>query len=303
MRDKSLFRRGAIGIVSLWLVSLALAPNLLVLGASFLRRGTVDYFDFTFTLDNYSRLFDPTVAAVFADSIVLALGTTLICLALGYPFAYIMARVDKRYRGVLLLLVIIPFWTNSLIRTYALITIISANGLLNSLLLWLGLIENPLQIMYTRTAVFIGLTYTLLPFMILPLYASIEKLDTRLLEASRDLGANALQTFTRVSLPLTVPGILAGCMLVFLPALGLFYIPDILGGAKDLILGNYIKDQFLSARDWPFGSAISVMLTAIMALLLLLYWRDAEKANRRSGRGRGGGPSAAPPEIEHGGAL
>ncbi|MEW5773877.1 MAG: spermidine/putrescine ABC transporter permease PotB [Thermodesulfobacteriota bacterium] len=271
--DRSLFRTLAVGGVMAWLLVFVAAPNLLVLGASFASRGETEFLALPVSLDSYSRLLSPLFAGIFADSFYLAAGTTLLCLLAGYPFAYILARLPKARRPVLLLLVIIPFWTNSLIRTYALVFILKTEGLLNDLLLGLGLASEPLSLLYTDAAVFVGLTYTLLPFMILPLYASIEKLDERLLEAARDLGASRPRVFWRITVPLTAPGIAAGCMLVFLPSFCLFYIPDILGGAKTLLVGNFIKNQFLSARDWPLGSAASMLLTGVMALLVALRLR------------------------------
>jgi spermidine/putrescine transport system permease protein len=250
------------------------------LTASFMMRGDTEFLAPLPTLDNYLRMLDTLHLDVFWNSAYLATGTTLFCLIPGYPFAYCLARRTRRYRQVLLLLVIIPFWTSSLIRTYAMIILFKTKGLLNSLLLGLGIVDQPLQLLYTNMAVFAGLTYSLFPFMVLPLYASIEKLDMRLVEAARDLGAGRLQIFTRIVLPLTLPGIVAGCMLVFLPALGMFYIPDLLGGAKTLLIGNLIKNQFLSARDWPFGSALSVVLTAIMVVLLLVYQASVRKTRR-----------------------
>jgi spermidine/putrescine transport system permease protein len=168
--------------------------------------------------------------------------------------------------------VVIPFWTSSLIRTYAMVIILKTNGVMNSFLQWLGLIQEPIQLLYTPAAVVVGLVYSLLPFMVLPLYATIEKLDMRLIEAAKDLGARNVRIFWSIIIPLTMPGIIAGSMLVFLPALGMFYIPDLLGGAKALLIGNLIQNQFLSARDWPFGAAVSVILVLVMSLLLVLYY-------------------------------
>jgi spermidine/putrescine transport system permease protein len=236
-----------------------------------MERSPVRFLEPVFSLQGYRMIFTSGFLKIFMSSVFLAALTSAVCLLAGYPFAYILARSNQRYRNLLLLLVIIPFWTNSLIRTYALIFIIKTNGLLNALLLKLGIISVPLSMMYTDFAVLIGLVYTLMPFMILPLYASIEKLDPRYLEAARDLGAGKLQTFFHVTLPLTLPGIIAGIMLVFLPALGMFYIPDILGGAKSMLVGNFIKNQFLTSRDWPAGASASVVLTLIMAILLLAY--------------------------------
>jgi spermidine/putrescine transport system permease protein len=176
----------------------------------------------------------------------------------------------------------IPFWTNSLIRTYALVMMLKANGVINQVLMALGLIEMPLQLMYTQVAVFIGLVYTLLPFMILPLYAALKAVDPRLVEAGRDLGANWLNTFFRITVPLTTPGIIAGCMLVFLPALGMFYVADVLGGARSMLLGNYIRDQFLIYRNIPMGAAASVTMTVAMGLMLLLYFFASKRLNREA---------------------
>ena len=182
----------------------------------------------------------------------------------------------------MLLLVMIPFWTNTLIRTYAMVAVLKADGILSKTLMFLGIIDMPLKIMYTETAIFIGYIYTLLPFMILPLYAALEKLDNRLIEASRDLGASRWATFRKITIPLTTPGILSGCMLVFLPALGMFYIPDILGGARTMLLGNYIRDQFLTARDLPMGAAASIAMTVIMGVLLALYFQSVRRSGRRA---------------------
>ena len=198
---------------------------------------------------------------------------TLICLVVGYPFAYLITTLPKKMRAFFLFLIILPFWTNSLIRVYALKMILGFNGLLNQLLLYFGLITEPLELIYTEFAVIIGLVYLLLPFMILPLYSSIEKLDHRLLEAAKDLGAKPLARFWKIIIPQTMPGIIAGILLVFLPALGMFYISDLLGGAKNLVVGNIIKHQFLNTRDWPGGAAMSIMLTVLMAILMYIYYR------------------------------
>ncbi len=267
-------------LIWVWLLLFVLAPTLMVVVASLLERGESQFVIAEFTIDNFLRLFDPLYFQVFWNSIYLALVTTLICLLLGYPFAWMISRASPRLRPLLLVLVIIPFWTSSLVRTYAMVIILKANGLLNASLLWLGVTDKPLMLLFTEFAVIVGLVYSLLPFMILPLYAAMEKLDLRLLEAARDLGAGRVALFTRVVFPLTLPGVIAGCMLVFLPALGMFYIPDLLGGAKILLLGNLIKDQFLAARDWPFGSAISVLLLIFMALfMLLLVWARRRRAD------------------------
>jgi spermidine/putrescine transport system permease protein len=273
MKADRLFKWTNIATIWIWLSLFALLPSLLVLITSCLENDPVKLVRWKFTLQNYLALLNPIYFKVFLHSFCIAGLCTIICLVLGYPFAYILARLRSHYKNLLLFLVIIPFWTSSLIRTYAIISILKAKGLLNTVLLTLGIIHHPLTILYTGTAVMIGLVYSLLPFMILPLYANIEKLDIQLIDAARDLGANTAITFMRVILPLTLPGIVGGIILVFLPAMSMFYIPDILGGAKSLLVGNLIQNEFLSAHNWPLGAAVSMVLTLSMGLLLLLYRR------------------------------
>lgn len=273
MKRELTFKWVAIGSIWLWLALFALIPTLLVFITSLLEQGDNELVRLQVALQSYSALFAPIYLKIFLQSFYVAGICTLICLAVGYPFAYLLARMHSQYKNILLFLVIIPFWTSSLIRTYAIIAVLKTKGILNSALLWLGIIQEPLHLLYTSTAVMIGLVYSLLPFMILPLYANIEKLDTRLIDAARDLGAKKMTILLKVILPLTMPGIIAGSMLVFLPAMSMFYIPDILGGAKSLLVGNLIQDQFLSARNWPLGSAVSIVLTMLMGIMLLLYWR------------------------------
>lgn len=280
MSRKNLFKSFSITTIWGWLFVLAVVPNLLVLGTSFLTRSEDTFVSFVPTLQSYVELLDPALLRMLWSSVLLAGGTTLLCLLVGYPFAWFLAHAGKKVRPLLLMLVIIPFWTNSLVRTYALVTLINASGLINKLLMALGIINLPLQMLYTKGAVLLGLCYTLLPFMVLPLYSSILKLDNRLMEAARDLGASQAGAFFKVALPLTVPGIVSGCMLVFLPALGMFYIPDILGGAREALVGNFIRDQFLVTRDWPLGSAASVLLTLVMGLMLLLNFFSKRKQGR-----------------------
>ncbi|WP_429030550.1 spermidine/putrescine ABC transporter permease PotB [Aeromonas veronii] len=275
------FRNGAIALILGWLTLFVFLPNLMIIGVSFLTRDESELIAPLFTLSNYGRLLDPLYFEVLLHSLWLALLATTICLLVGYPFAWLLAHQPARIRPLLLFLVVVPFWTNSLIRTYALKVLLGTRGLINGWLLDLGIIERPLQMMYTEVAVIIGLVYVLLPFMVLPLYSSIEKLDGRLLEAARDLGANGWQRLVRIILPLTLPGIIAGCLLVFLPAMGMFYVSDLLGGAKHLLIGNLIKTQFLNSRDWPFGAAISVMLTVLMALLVYCYWRAGKLLSKK----------------------
>lgn len=279
-KHPSSFRRLLIGSTLAWIAVLFLVPYLILLLASFLQQGDTALVRPQITLINYLHLLSPTVFHMASASILMAAVAALLCLFIGYPFAYALTLAPARRQPVLLLLIMIPFWTNTLIRTYALVMLLKADGLINRLLLWTGLLQKPLELMYTNTAVFIGLVYTLLPFMILPLYAALKTVDPKLREAGHDLGARRMQVFFRITVPLTMPGIIAGTMLVFLPALGMFYVADVLGGARAMLLGNYIRDQFLIYRNIPVGAAASVTMTVVMGLLLVLYY----VASRRSGK-------------------
>lgn len=264
-----------------WLTLFVLLPNLMIFATSFLTRDDAHFVSMALTLDNYTRLLDPLYAEVLLHSLNMAFIATLCCLLLGYPFALCLTKLPVRLRPLMLFLLIVPFWTNSLIRIYGLKIFLSTRGWLNEFLLWLGVIDKPFRIIYTSEAVILGLIYILLPFMVLPLYSSLEKLDKSCLEAARDLGANKVKTFLRIILPLTMPGIVAGCLLVFIPAMGLFFVADLLGGAKNLLIGNVIKSQFLNIRDWPFGAATSIVMTLLMGLMLLAYWRVARMLNSK----------------------
>ncbi|HHE3593313.1 TPA: spermidine/putrescine ABC transporter permease PotB [Pasteurella multocida] len=275
------FQKSTIGVIFGWLIFFVLAPNLLVLIVSFLTRDSSNFYALPFTLENYTRLFEPLYAQVVWNSLYMSGLATLVCLIIGYPFAFLLTKINPKYRPFLLFLVVLPFWTNSLIRIYGMKIFLGVKGILNSTLMSIGLIDTPIRILNTEVAVIIGLVYLLLPFMILPLYASIEKLDYRLLEAAKDLGANAFQRFIKVIIPLTMPGIIAGCLLVLLPAMGMFYVADLLGGAKVLLVGNVIKSEFLISRNWPFGSAISIGLTILMALLIFIYYKASKLMNKK----------------------
>lgn len=270
MNKQSAFKKITISLSQLWLCLLALLPLTLVVIISFMKSDDTHLVLWQPTLSNYTQLIDPLFLHIFLQSFQLAGITTLLCLILGYPMALIIAFSKPRYRPILLLLIIIPFWTSSLIRTYALFTLLKTKGLINALLISLGIIHQPLQLLYSNTAVLIGTTYNLLPFMILPIYSVIEKLDKELINAAKDLGASPIVIFTRILLPLSMPGIIAGSLLVILPAMTLFYIPDLLGGAKSILLGNLIQVQFLNLNNWPAGSATSVTLTAFMLLLVAI---------------------------------
>ena len=225
-----------------------------------------------FTLENYARVFEDLLyARLFFRSLWYALLTTAFCLVIAYPLALFIASSRKRHRDLLVLLVILPFWSNFLIRVYAWIIILGPQsvfvGALNGALAWVGL--EPVRLLYTPVAVVIGLVYVHLPFMVLPLYAILEKQDPALLDAAQDLGAGAWQRFWRVTFPLSLPGVYAGAALVFIPAFGIFAIPDLLGGTGGTMIGNVIKQQFLDSRDWPFGSVLSIVLTLSAVMIAL----------------------------------
>ena len=281
MKPDNHFKHFSLTVVWFWLFLFALLPFCLVIAASFMGHSDEHLIQLPLTLDNYRQLNNAIYIRIFEKSFLIAGFSTLLCLVIGYPFAYIIARLQGPWKNFLLLLVIIPFWTSSLIRSYALIAIIKAKGILNSLLILLGIIDHPLSILFTNSAVIIGLVYNLLPFMILPIMTNVERLDNRLVDAARDLGANHFTTFRRVIIPLTMPGIIAGCILVFFPAMTIFYIPDILGGAKSILLGNLIQNQFLIAENWPLGSAVSAVLTIVLATLILIYLWVSRGSKRR----------------------
>lgn len=273
MRDtrKGLTVLSTIGPAALWLVIFLLVPLVLVVVVSFATRDVYGGVKYAFTVGNYTRLLNPLYFKILVQTVYVSLLTTLICLVLGYPFAYYVAQSPPRLRTLLLMLVIIPFWTNLLIRIYAWMVILRAEGLLNTFLMSLGIIDQPLSLLYNQGAVLLGMVYGYLPFMVLPLYASIEKLDHSLLEAANDLGARPAESFLKVTLPLTVPGVVAGSILVFIPAMGMFFIPNILGGSKAMLIGNLIENQFKQARNWPFGAGASIVLMIISLVMIWAY--------------------------------
>jgi spermidine/putrescine transport system permease protein len=277
------FRFWAIGLASVWLTLFVFFPNLLVIFTSFLTRDPQSTVSLPINVDSYVRTLDLLYLRVLWDSLRMSLLAMVFCLLVGYPFAMAIASLPKRWQPVILFLVILPFWTNSLVRTYAIQFILGNQGIINKSLLGLGLIDKPIQLLYTQFAVILGLCYILLPFMVLPLYSALEKLDVRLHQAAKDLGAGPLSRFWHITVPLTSPGIVAGCLMVLLPAMGMFYISDLLGGAKNLLLGNVIKTQFLHTRDWPFGSAFSVILIVLLGFMLWLYFRAVRFVNKQGG--------------------
>lgn len=262
---------------TLWLIFFFIFPLTIVLVYSFLERGTYGGVSWIFTLENYQRLTNPIYWTVFFRSLFLAFLTTFFCLLVGYPLAFFIATRPPQWRNIFLLLVIIPFWTNFLVRIYAWIVLLRSEGVINIVLQSIGVTNEPYELLFNSFAVSVGLIYGYLPFMILPLYSTIEKFNFSLIEASQDLGANDLRTFTRIVLPLTSRGIVAGSLLVFIPAVGEFVTPDILGGAKTLMMGNLVQSQFLAARNWPFGSVLSIVMMAIVLLPILIYFRVSEE--------------------------
>lgn len=264
----------------LWLAVFVIVPAGILAFYSFCQRDELGRVVFAFSLENYARVLDPVYRGIFLRSIGYAAVTTVICLAAGFPAAWFMARAPEKWRQRLLLLLMIPFWTSFLIRTYAWIAILRSDGLLGGLLNYAGLISAPLELLYTPVAVLIGLVYTYLPFMILPIYSSAEKVDGALIEAAHDLGCGPLRVFSHVILPLTKPGIYAGVLLVFVPAIGMFAITDLMGGARVPMIGNVIQNQFFQARDWPFGAALGVVFTLMFVTAYWVWQRHGEGRTR-----------------------
>ncbi len=269
----------------LWTALFCLLPILVVLAVSFATRGTYGGVLWDFSLENYRDLLHPLYLRIFGQSVLLAGMTTGLCLALGFPLAYYIARLPPRRQALWLVLIMIPFWTNFLVRTYAWIFILRTEGLLNTLLLQLHLISAPLDLLYSQEAVLLGLVYGYLPFMVLPLYAAIERIDSALIEAAWDLYADRWSVFRRVLMPLTKPGIVAGCVLVFIPSLGAFLTPDLLGGARSMMMGNLIQHEYLVARDWPLGSALSLVMMLIVTGSVLWYLRAQVPRDGERGAG------------------
>ena len=263
-----------------WLLLLMVVPCLLVFAFSFFERGVYGGIDYTFTWENFARAAEPVYLTIFLDSARIAGLATLVALLLGYPAAYAITLAPRGKQTRYLILVMLPFWSNYLIRTYAWIVLLNREGLINKGLGGLGLIEQPLPILYNEFAIVTGLVYNYLPFVILAIYASLQRLNPEVREASEDLGAPAWRTFLHVTLPLTLPGVAAGAVFVFVLSIGNFITPDLLGGGRLQMVGNLIYDQFLSARDWPFGASLSMILIGIM---LLLLFAQAVLVNRAQG--------------------
>ena len=267
-------------IYSLLLIFL---PLIYVFFLSFCKNDSYGGIIYSFTLENYFSIFDITYIKILVKSCLIALIATFICICISYPFALILREKDEKVRNIMTRFVMIPFLTNSLIRTYGWIVLLRKNGVINSGLMGMGLIKMPLNLMYNNFGIIIGMSYTLLPFMILPVSSAVFKIDNSLIEAARDLGAKRMQIFKNVVVPLTISGVFNGSLMVFIPAIGYFFISDILGGGKVMIIGNLIKNQFLTARNWPFGSAISIFLIVVTFGLVRIYQKLGGKMDDLGG--------------------
>lgn len=264
--------------MNLWAICFVGVSLLYIIGLSFLKTDGQMGVIMEFTTENYERMLKPAYGKVLLASLELALKTTVLTVALGYPFGYLMARTKPRTRTILMLLIIVPFWTNALIRIYGWKILLNASGPINNVLKALGIIDRPLKLLNTEGSVLLGMVYAMLPFMILPSYTAVEKMDWTVVEAARDLGANRVRAFLTTTLPLTLSGMMAGCVLVFIPSVGLFFLSDLLGGAKTSLAGNLINDAYKRSRDLPFAAALSVVLLAVTGLIIAVYRRLGGKS-------------------------
>lgn len=260
-------------VLPLYLFTLCfvVGPLLYMVALSFATNGSGSSTIWSFTLENYKKIAEPVYLKSFVQSFQLAITSTLLIVLMGYPFGYFMAKLSAKRKKRMMLLIMIPFWTSSLIRMYGWILILQAKGVLNGFLMKLGIIEEPLKILYSYPAVVIGMVYALLPFMVLAVYSSVEKMDWSYVEAARDLGANAVKAFFTVTFKLTLPGLLTGVILTFIPSMGLFFIADILGGNKIVLVGSVIQDQFTRGSNWPFAAALAVVLMLLTSLMMFVY--------------------------------
>lgn len=260
-------------VLPLYLFTLCfvVGPLLYMVALSFATNGSGSSTIWSFTLENYKKIAEPVYLKSFLQSFQLAITSTLLIVLMGYPFGYFMAKLSAKWKKRMMLLIMVPFWTSSLIRMYGWILILQAKGVLNGFLMKLGLIEEPLKILYSYPAVVIGMVYALLPFMVLAVYSSVEKMDWSYVEAARDLGANAVKAFFTVTFKLTLPGLLTGVILTFIPSMGLFFIADILGGNKIVLVGSVIQDQLTRGSNWPFAAALAVVLMLLTSLMMFVY--------------------------------
>ena len=282
---------GLLSLPTIFLFVFFLLPLCIMVVYSFLQPGIYGGVEWKFFHLNYGRIFgwantkyeqfDPVYLAIFLRSVKLALTTVMVTLLICYPAAFWVSRMSESKKNLFIFLITLPFFVSLIVRLFAWVLILRPTGFLNQLLLATGMVDLPLEIIFTDTAVVIGMTYVFIPFMFLPLYASVEKLDMSLVEASSDLGAHWLKTFHRIILPLTLPGIIGGSIIVFIPSLGNFIVPSLLGGAKVVMIGSLIEQQFLSARNWPFGAALSMVVMSVVLVLLIYYTRVLSREDNR----------------------
>jgi len=263
----------------IFLTIFAAFPVVSMLFMSVLTAGRFGGVTTPFTLDNFVRATDQTFLKVIFTSILIATATAVLSLLIGFPTALFISRLSRKWQIILIIAIILPYWTNFLVRTYAWLVLLNNEGIINKFLKNIGLISNPIEMLYTQFAVIVGMTYLYLPFMILPIYAALEKVDKNLVEASLDLGSSAWKSLKTISIPLALPGILIGLIFVFVPSMGNFVVPELLGGGKTVMIGNLVRDQFLKARDWPFGATFALVLTVILIILISIQSRVSKKVN------------------------
>ena len=259
------------GPITVWSVLFILVPVGFLVFMSFMTKGPLGRIVYKFTLDNYKEMTKPVYFSVVSESLVIAFWTTLITVLMGYPMGVAMAKMKKKTSGLVTIALMLPLWVSGLVILYSFVIMLNTSGTINSFLLRIGLLSKPLQLLYNRFAVIIGMVYMFLPFAVLPMYSSIEKLDPALIEASKDLGAKNVTTFFRVQLPLTSPGIFAAVILTFIPCIGYYMVSDMLGGGQSMLVGNLIFRQFTISRNWPFGAALSVVLAVIILVMVKIY--------------------------------
>ena len=279
MNNNNIFRRAVIFNTLLWLFVTAAIPNLLIIFISLTKKEFGQLFSFTFTIENFFQAFSSLYFKVYINSLKIGIISVLLCLIIGYTYAFIVYKEkNKLVKNLLLVAVIIPFWTSSLIRTYSIIFILKLNGVLNKILMAIGIIKSPLNMLYSEGAVIFGFIYTLIPFMIIPIYLSLRKIENSTIESAKDLGATLPQIFLKIIFPLSSHGVMSGCSMVMLSSLGMFYLSDLLGGSKNILIGNLIKDQVLLNNNWNLGAAISVVLF-IFVLFGIIFQKENYKIN------------------------
>jgi spermidine/putrescine transport system permease protein len=257
--------------LTIWTILFILAPFVLLAFMSFMTKGPLGIIQYTPTIENYKEILNPVYADVIKQSLIVAVWTTVLTILMGYPLASFIAKVKSKTSSLLTVLLMLPLWVSGLVVLYSFVIILNSSGLINTMLMNLGIIKQPLELLYNNFAVVVGMVYMFLPFAVLPMYSSIEKLDHGLIEASKDLGAGPVKTFMKVTLPITSPGIFAAVILTFIPCIGYYMVTDMLGGGRSLMIGNLIYRQFTISRDWPFGAALSMVLAIVILLMVVIY--------------------------------